>query len=57
MAHRPVRCVHTLMANLVFCDGHVKAMRRGTITIWNWQIGGTVPDTLTGSPAQYRNIR
>lgn len=52
-----VRYRHTLMANLVFCDGHVKAMRRGTITIWNWQIGGTVPDTLTGSPAQYRNIR
>jgi prepilin-type N-terminal cleavage/methylation domain-containing protein/prepilin-type processing-associated H-X9-DG protein len=48
---------HTLMANMVFCDGHAKSMKRGTITIWNWQIGGDAPDTLTGSPLQYRDIR
>jgi prepilin-type processing-associated H-X9-DG protein len=45
------------MANMVFCDGHAKSMKRGTITIWNWQIGGDAPDTLTGSPLQYRDIR
>ncbi|MDR3711004.1 MAG: DUF1559 domain-containing protein [Capsulimonadaceae bacterium] len=52
-----VRYRHTGFANLVFCDGHVKAMGRGTATIWNWQATGSVPDTLTGSPLQYRLIR
>ncbi|MEO7717837.1 MAG: DUF1559 domain-containing protein [Capsulimonas sp.] len=52
-----VRYRHTKMANFAFCDGHVKAMRRGNVTIWNWQIGGDAPDTLTGSPAQYRTVR
>ncbi|BDI32831.1 hypothetical protein CCAX7_48820 [Capsulimonas corticalis] len=52
-----VRYRHNKMANFVFCDGHAKAMHRGSVTIWNWQIGGDAPDTLTGSPAQYRSIR
>ena len=52
-----VRYRHTRMANMVFCDGHVKSMRRGTITPYNWQIGGSASDTLTGTPAQYRTIR
>ncbi|MGI4788268.1 MAG: DUF1559 domain-containing protein [Janthinobacterium lividum] len=52
-----VRYRHTQMTDMVFCDGHVKSVRRGTITPYNWQIGGDVSDTLTGNPAQYRLIR
>ncbi|HEY3329988.1 MAG TPA: DUF1559 domain-containing protein [Capsulimonadaceae bacterium] len=52
-----MRYRHTNFANAAFCDGHVKALKRGTVTVWNWQVGGSVPDTLTGSPLQYRVIR
>ena len=52
-----VRYRHIQMANMVFCDGHVKSVRRGTLTPYNWQIGGSASDTLTGTPAQYRIIR
>jgi len=52
-----VRYRHTGVANFVFADGHVKSMVRGNVTIWNWQVGGSAPDTLTGTPAQYRLIR
>ncbi len=52
-----VRYRHTQMSDMVFCDGHVKSVRRGTITPYNWQIGGEASDTLTGSPPQYRTIR
>ncbi len=52
-----IRYRHSMMANIAFCDGHVKAMPRGSIYPWNWQIGGGAPDTLTGSPLQYRLIR
>lgn len=32
-------------AVIVWADGHVKAMRRGSIQIpWHWQVGGTQPD-------------
>jgi prepilin-type N-terminal cleavage/methylation domain-containing protein/prepilin-type processing-associated H-X9-DG protein len=32
-------------AVLVWADGHVKAMRRGSIQVpWNWQLGGDQPD-------------
>ncbi len=52
-----VRYRHNQMADMVFCDGHVKSVRRGTLTPYNWQIGGDASDTLTGTPAQYRLIR
>lgn len=33
------------VAVIVWADGHVKAMRRGTIlTPWHWQLGGEQPD-------------
>ncbi len=32
-------------AVIVWADGHVKAVRRGSLQVpWNWQIGGTQPD-------------
>ena len=52
-----VRYRHQGGANFGFCDGHVKWMKRGSVTIFNWQISGDVPDTLTGSPLQYRTYR
>ncbi len=52
-----VRYRHTTMANIAFCDGHAKSVHRGALTPYNWQVGGTAPDTLTGTPAQYRIIR
>lgn len=52
-----VRYRHNGLADFVFGDGHVKAMVRGTVTQWNWQVGGSAIDTLSGSPLQYRTIR
>jgi len=52
---------HNGFANFVFGDGHVKAMVRGTVTQWNWQVGGSVSDTLSTAPlvsvSQYQTIR
>ena len=39
-----VRYRHTLSANLSFGDGHSKSMKRGSVRIWNWQIGGDSED-------------
>jgi prepilin-type N-terminal cleavage/methylation domain-containing protein/prepilin-type processing-associated H-X9-DG protein len=52
-----IRYRHNMMANIAFCDGHVKAMPRNTVLPWNMQIGGSAPDVLSGSPLQYRLIR
>jgi prepilin-type N-terminal cleavage/methylation domain-containing protein/prepilin-type processing-associated H-X9-DG protein len=54
-----VRYRHTGLANFAFCDGHVKAMHRGSVSVYNWQISGDVADTLTNSPltSQYQTYR
>ncbi|RYG47088.1 DUF1559 domain-containing protein [bacterium] len=43
-----VRYRHTKTASLAFCDGHSKAIRRGTLKVYNWQINGdgTDPNAL-----------
>jgi len=45
-----VRYRHTGFANFAFCDGHVKAMARGSVTPYNWQISGDTSDSLTALP-------
>jgi len=46
MSRFEVRYRHTgKSAVIVWADGHVKAMRRGSIQVpWHWQVGGTAPD-------------
>jgi len=48
-----VRYRHQLGAEFAFCDGHVKRMNRGTVTIFNWQISGDTQDVLSKTPANY----
>jgi len=52
-----VRYRHNGGANMAFSDGHAKWVKRGSLTIYNWQISGDVADTLAGSPLQYRKYR
>jgi prepilin-type N-terminal cleavage/methylation domain-containing protein/prepilin-type processing-associated H-X9-DG protein len=55
-----IRYRHTGFANVAYCDGHVKAVVRGYLGPWNWQIGGVTADVLSNDgdgKLQYWQIR